>query len=218
MNRMFLIFATTCIALVAAYDRAAIAEIFFDKSSQKTNIDFNRNLQDIGNSSKFNHLLYLKKSFFLPHLDSGEVNPNNLNQTDNLLAREPQRKNPPAIHITKPRQPQQNVSEQQQTTRINLDSPNIRQAHNLVISSDSDIHLTAQITVDGRVVKTIKGRGGTVNLSRFLSRGRHNIQISGSYTPASSSVKVEFSGSGTTVDQAVGGSGIVRQIFIIDVE
>ena len=135
-----------------------------------------------------------------------------------MLAREPERKNPPAIHIRKPLQPSQNVSEQQQTTRINLDSQNIRQAHNLVIRSDSGTELTAEITVDGIVVKTIKGRGGTVNLSRFLSRGRHNIQISGSYTPASSSVQVEFSGSGTTVDQAIEGSGIVRQIFIIDVE
>ncbi|GEM_PF-4089505 len=218
MNRMILIFATTCIALVAAYDRAAIAEIFLDSASQETRIDFNRNPQALGNFSKFNHLLYINKSFFLPHLDSGEVSPSNLTQTDNFLAREPERKNPPAIHIRKPLQPRQNVSEQQQTTRINLDSPNIRQAHNLVISSDSGTELTAQITVDGRVVKTIKGRGGTVNLSRFLSRGRHNIQISGNYTPASSSVQVEFSGSGTTIDQATGGSGIVRQIFIIDVE
>ena len=73
MNRMILIFASTCIALVAAHDRAAIAEIFFDSASQETSIDFDRNFHALGNSSKFNHLLYINKSFLLPHLDSGEV-------------------------------------------------------------------------------------------------------------------------------------------------
>lgn len=71
--------------------------------------------------------------------------------------------------------------------------------------------------MNGVVVQEMQKNNTSINLSPLLSKGKQKIEISGSYKPASSSVFVNLSGSGTEVTQQTGGSGRLAQTLIIDV-
>ncbi|MFB2919240.1 hypothetical protein [Aerosakkonema funiforme] len=219
MNRMFLFSATVCLVLVSAYNHAAVAQIFLQSNNEESDI-FHKIIEDkVAKASNLNHLLYINKEFYIPDTDIGEVLPTNTTEANMLLAESRPRANQTPTHTRKPSNENRNVSQsQEETTRINLDSRSAKQPHNLLITTDSGTQLNAEITVNGRVVKTIRGRGGRINLSNCFTRGRHTIEIYGNYKPANNSVKVEFSGAETTVAQSTAGSGILRQTLIVEVE
>ena len=108
--------------------------------------------------------------------------------------------------------------EQIQETEISLNASDLKQPHILRITTlTSATKLTGQIKLDGKVIKTLRNNKTQINLSPHLTKGRHKIKISGRYTPANSSVKVEFTGPSTQVNQQTSGSGDMGQTLIIDV-
>lgn len=109
----------------------------------------------------------------------------------------------------------QQSSSTQQTTGVSINSDALKSPHILSIKS-TDAQLTAEVTVDGVVIKKLQG-SQSFNLSPYLSVGVNKIEISGSYKPASDSVTVEFSGANTQVTQQIGGNGTLRQTLIITV-
>lgn len=101
---------------------------------------------------------------------------------------------------------------------ITLDSAKVRQPQILSVSSPKNTQFTGEITVNGKVIEQLKNKKISLDLSRFLLLGKNTIEISGSYKPAKSLVKVEFSGPGNQVSQEIGGSGKLSQTLIVEVQ
>lgn len=112
----------------------------------------------------------------------------------------------------------QGQSTQVQEIAITIDSASLRQPYILSLSASQGTQLTGQITLNGRVIQELKDNQASIDLSPLLSKGRQEIKISGNYQPVQSSVKVEFSGSGTQVSQLASGNGILNQTLIISVQ
>ncbi|BAU08887.1 hypothetical protein [Fischerella sp. NIES-3754] len=103
-----------------------------------------------------------------------------------------------------------------QESTISLSAFNLSRPHILSINT-SGSELQGNITFDGRVIRQIRGKRVFVNLSPYLSKGKHIVKISTRYFPASSSVKVEFSGLGINVTQETSGSGRLNYILNVSV-
>ena len=112
----------------------------------------------------------------------------------------------------------QGQSTQVQETAITIESASLAQPYILSLSASQGTQLTGQITLNGRVIQELKDNQASINLSPLLSTGRQEIKISGNYQPVDSSVKVEFSDSGTQVTQLASGNGILNQTLIISVQ
>lgn len=112
---------------------------------------------------------------------------------------------------------QSQVSSQQQTTAISLDSDALRSPHTLSISTQKNTQLVGKIAVNGVEIKKLQGSRTEFNLSPYLKKGDNRIEINGEYQPVSSTVAIEFSGLHDRVSQQVGGNGKLRQVLAIAV-
>jgi hypothetical protein len=112
---------------------------------------------------------------------------------------------------------QSSNSSQTQTTVIDIDSPALRTPHVLKVSAPVNTKLSGRILINGKVIQQFGNQGISLNLSPYLSRGKQTIEISGRYTPAQSSMQVNFSGAGTQVSQQTGGNGVLKQTWVINV-
>lgn len=108
-------------------------------------------------------------------------------------------------------------SSQGQTTEINLEASNLKAAHILMVNAPTAAQLDGEIAIDGRVIQQFGTQGVSINVTPYLSRGKHTIEISGRYVPAQSSVQVQFVGSGSQVSQQTGGNGVLKQTLVIHV-
>lgn len=113
---------------------------------------------------------------------------------------------------------QTNISSQQQTTGVSVNLNDLKTPHILSIKTAENTQLNGQITVDGLEIKKLQGNQISFNLSPYLTKGVKKIEILGNYKPASSSVKIEFSGSSTNVTQQTSGNGTLRQTLIVTVQ
>ena len=113
---------------------------------------------------------------------------------------------------------QTNSSSQQQTTGVSINSNELKTPHILSIKTVENAQLNGKITVDGLEIKELQGSQISLNLSPYLTKGVKKIEIIGNYKPASSSVKIEFSGSSTNVTQQTSGNGTLRQTLIVTVQ
>lgn len=107
-------------------------------------------------------------------------------------------------------------SSAQQTTGVSINSDALKSPHILSIKSKENVQLTAEVAVDGVVIKKWQG-SQSFNLSPYLSLGVNKVEISGNYKPASSSVSIEFLGANTQVSQETSGNGTLRQTLIVTV-
>ena len=73
------------------------------------------------------------------------------------------------------------------------------------------------MTVDGVVIKKLHGSQISFNLSPYLEKQTKKVEILGTYKPASSSVKIEFSGLNTNITQQMSGNGKLNQTLVITV-
>ncbi len=78
--------------------------------------------------------------------------------------------------------------------------------------------INATVKVDGQTIKTLTSQSESVNLSPYLSAGRHTIEISGTYSPSSANVRMLLSGPGTQTSQQVSGGGTLSQTLQISVQ
>ncbi len=110
------------------------------------------------------------------------------------------------------RSPRVTESQTQETTGITVDSDELA----LEVRGDRGTYIRAEITIDGRVVETIRGNYTAIDLSSYLKRGKNEIEITGSYTPAKSTIYVELTGDQNTVMQETSGTGRINQTLILD--
>lgn len=103
-----------------------------------------------------------------------------------------------------------------QESSLDLNSSDLKQPHILKISTNAT-QLRGQIKLNGRLLQSLKTSGNQVNLSPYLKVGRQVLEISGQYSPRSASVKIEFLGKNTQINQQTQGSSYLEQRFIINV-
>jgi hypothetical protein len=107
--------------------------------------------------------------------------------------------------------------EQLQETAVTLSLDELRQPHFLKINAlNSKTQLTGQIEIDGKFFQRFD-RDLKINLSPYLTSGKHTIHISGRYHPIDDSIQIELIGAKSHVTQETGGNGNLNQILIIDV-
>jgi hypothetical protein len=110
------------------------------------------------------------------------------------------------------------ISQQTQKTTISLASEQLKNPYYLKVSTaGTDTQLTGQIKLNGKPLQTLSNNCA-INFSPYLTSGTHAIEISGSYYPASDSVRIDFVGPDTEVGQQTGGSGDFNQTLIIQVQ
>ena len=112
---------------------------------------------------------------------------------------------------------QSQTSYQQQTTGISVNSNALNIPHILSIKTTDNTQINGEVTVDGVVIKKLQGSQISFNLSPYLEKQIKKVEISGKYKPASSSVKIEFSGPNTNVTQQMSGNGKLNQTLVITV-
>ena len=101
-------------------------------------------------------------------------------------------------------------------TALNLSSKNLKFPYFLTISTTSK-QLNGQVILDGKLIKQIINNKETINLSPYFSLGQNSIELIANYFPPSASVKVKFSGVGTSSTQETSGSGKVKYTLLITV-
>lgn len=112
---------------------------------------------------------------------------------------------------------QSQTSYQQQTTGISVNSNALKSAHILSIKTTDNTQIDGEVTVDSVVIKKLQGSQISFNLSPYLEKQINKVEISGTYKPASSSVKIEFSGLNSNVTQQMSGNGRLNQTLVITV-
>jgi hypothetical protein len=105
-----------------------------------------------------------------------------------------------------------NLSQTEETTGITVDSDQLV----LEVWGDRGTYINAEIVIDGKVVETIRGNYTAIDLSSYLNPGKNEIEITGNYTPANSSIYVELTGDRNTVRQETRGTGRLNQTLILD--
>lgn len=106
-----------------------------------------------------------------------------------------------------------NLSQTEETTEITVDSDQLLA---LEVWGDRGTYINAEIVIDGTVVETIRGNYTAIDLSSYLNPGKNEIEITGNYTPANSSIYVELTGDRNTVRQETQGTGRLNQTLILD--
>ncbi len=106
---------------------------------------------------------------------------------------------------------------QQQTTGVSINLNDLKTPHILSINTTENAQLSGEVTIDSVVIKKLQGSQMKFDLSPYLAKGVKKVEISGNYKPASSSVKIEFSGLSTQVTQQMRGNGTLRQTLIVSV-
>ncbi|WP_254565919.1 hypothetical protein [Oscillatoria sp. HE19RPO] len=102
---------------------------------------------------------------------------------------------------------------QTQETEITVDSDQLLA---LEVWGDRGTYINAEIVIDGTVVETIRGNYTAIDLSSYLNPGKNEIEITGTYTPANSSIYVELTGDRNTVSHETQGTGRLNQTLILD--
>ncbi|MEM8779636.1 MAG: hypothetical protein AAGF26_12340 [Cyanobacteria bacterium P01_G01_bin.49] len=104
-----------------------------------------------------------------------------------------------------------------QSTSIDLESSELNQPLWLSINALNGANLQGQIKLNGRMIQRINGSETQVNLSNYLSRGEHQLMVTGSYYPSHSSVIIELNSNTTQVSQQTSGTGSLNQQLTIGV-
>ncbi len=107
---------------------------------------------------------------------------------------------------------------QSQSTMINISSDELKSSYWLSIYSSNNVQIKGEVKLDGRVIQPLNSSSTMINLSPYLNRGQHQVRIRGNYAPVNSLVTVELSGENNEITQQTGGSGLLNQVLIIQVQ
>ena len=104
-----------------------------------------------------------------------------------------------------------------QSDSINISAANRRQPHILKINSGG-AKIRGTIKINGKIVRRLNGKQSQINLSPYLTRGQKKVEISGNYTPATASVKVEMNSTDNNIIQQTSGDGNINYTLNLNVE
>jgi hypothetical protein len=111
------------------------------------------------------------------------------------------------------------VSQQIQQTGINLSATELKQPHILTVSTSQPVtQMTGDIKLNGKSIKKLSRNSTRIDLAPSLKIGKNIVAVSGRYSPASTSVKVEFTGPSNHISQQMGGNGSIDQILVLKVQ
>jgi hypothetical protein len=108
-------------------------------------------------------------------------------------------------------------SYQEQETRINVNQNQLNFPYLLSLKTSST-NLQGKIEVNGKVITTKLNSNTVIDLSRYLNQGQNTVLITGSYSPANSSVTINLQGNGSNVTQTTGGNGQIKQKITVYVD
>jgi hypothetical protein len=116
---------------------------------------------------------------------------------------------------------QNNVVQQTQEDYINIRVADLSKVNTLTIAKINNLNegnLTGEIKINGQKIQDLKGNETNINLSPQLKKGINRVEVIGQYNPVSSSVKIEFSGSSTSISQVTSGGDALNYNLVISVE
>jgi len=99
----------------------------------------------------------------------------------------------------------------QYRTRLDINANQLNQSHRLTITGTG---LSGAVRLNGRVLTTLRSNGTSINLAPYLSRGRHNLTISG---PARGNVQMTFTGPGINLIHQASGSNWMDMELTLEV-
>jgi len=109
-------------------------------------------------------------------------------------------------------------NESQQQSGITLSAANLKQPHLLKISANGS-QLMGEVKIDKKLLKKIKSNNPeAINLSPYLSVGKHTVEISGNYVPSSAIISIEVSAPGVSMVQESSGNGNLNHTLLINVQ
>jgi hypothetical protein len=97
---------------------------------------------------------------------------------------------------------------------VTVNAANLKLPYILRIQT-SGSELTGQISLDGALITKLERTSTEINLSPYLSVGKHQLEITAKYLPVSAAIAIAFSGSGTAVTQQTSGNGILQYTLTI---
>lgn len=116
---------------------------------------------------------------------------------------------------------QNNVVQQIEENYINIKVADLSKNNTLTISKINNLNqgdLTGEIKINGKKIQDLKGNETNINLSPQLEKGMNRVEVIARYNPVNSSIKIEFSGSSTSLSQITSGGGTLNYNLVISVE
>jgi hypothetical protein len=106
--------------------------------------------------------------------------------------------------------------EQVQSTTISLDRADLRQPHILRVQGSPNMQRVT-VKINGRLVKSIVNGSIELNLAPLMTVGSYQIEISGTSPRSDDPISLTFTGKNSNITQQSSGTGIIKQILVINV-
>jgi hypothetical protein len=106
---------------------------------------------------------------------------------------------------------------QDRSTTISLDRSDLRQPHILRVQGSGNME-RVDVKINGKLVKSIANGSIELNLAPMMTAGRYEVEISGTSPRSDDTISLTFIGKNTNITQQSSGSGIIKQLLIINVQ
>ena len=108
-------------------------------------------------------------------------------------------------------------SSQRQSNTMTLDRANLNEPHELVVITSAN--LEGQIAIDDEVVASLNRGTTTLDVAPYLSADKvTRIDVTGTYSPSTASVTLQFEGPGVSMSQQSSGSGRLEYELNLEVD
>ncbi|GFE68012.1 hypothetical protein [Chroococcus sp. FPU101] len=110
------------------------------------------------------------------------------------------------------------VQQQKQVTTYQIDAATLKRPCWLSVRASNFTSIQGRITLNRRVIHSLKNTNTRLDLARYLRVGKNTIAITGNYYPVDDSVMIEFDSQDIRLQQQTGGNGRLNQILILEVK
>ncbi|PSF37231.1 hypothetical protein C7H19_10950 [Aphanothece hegewaldii CCALA 016] len=110
------------------------------------------------------------------------------------------------------------VQQQIQAITLEIDAATLKSPWWLRINTTNSTFIKGQITLNGKVIRSLTKTNAPINIAPYLKVGINKIIISGKYYPANVSIIIELNASETEITQQTGGNGLLNQLLILEVK
>jgi hypothetical protein len=106
---------------------------------------------------------------------------------------------------------------QAQSTTISLDRADLRQPQMLRVQGSGKME-RIDVKINGKLVRSIANGSIELDLAPMMTVGSYQVEISGTSPRSDDTISLTFTGTNTNVTQQSSGSGIVKQLLVINVQ